>query len=215
LPGVVWAFEKTGVQPLLRAYRQLVRALSVDALVLVDGGIDLILRGDESSLGTPSEDLCSLAAARRLDGVFSAIACVGFGAELRDGVCHEQALARIAELTARGGILGAASIAGCEAARGAYVGALQHAFAHQARVRTSHIHTVVHRALAGEFGQVAPEVWLSPLMPLVWFFDLATVADTHLFLGELERTESIGEVAPIIEACRRSCTIRPRSDIPI
>src|SRR5262245_1872586 len=50
---VVWSFDKTGVRPLARAYRALVERLAIDAIVLVDGGIDAMLRGDETSLGTP------------------------------------------------------------------------------------------------------------------------------------------------------------------
>src|SRR5262245_38583406 len=48
---IVWSFEKTGVVPLARAYRALVERLSLDAIILVDGGIDAVLRGDETSLG--------------------------------------------------------------------------------------------------------------------------------------------------------------------
>src|SRR5258708_37571114 len=73
---VVWSFDKTGVRPLARAYRALVERLAIDAIVLVDGGIDAVLRGDETSLGTPSEDLASLAAAPRPGGP-GAPACVG------------------------------------------------------------------------------------------------------------------------------------------
>ena len=58
----IWGFDKTGVRPLARAYQHLVEHLKLDAIVLLDGGIDAILRGDESSIGTPAEDLTSLAA---------------------------------------------------------------------------------------------------------------------------------------------------------
>src|SRR5262249_31772065 len=58
----IWAFDKTGVRALACAYQHLVDELKIDAIVLIDGGIDAILRGDESSLGTPAEDLTSVAA---------------------------------------------------------------------------------------------------------------------------------------------------------
>src|SRR4051812_3996197 len=73
--AIVWSFDKTGVRPLAAAYRALVERLAIDAIVLVDGGIDAVLRGDETSLGTPSEDLASLAAVTSL-GIPTAIACV-------------------------------------------------------------------------------------------------------------------------------------------
>src|SRR6185295_4520436 len=62
----IWSFDKTGVRPLARAYRALVERLAIDAIILIDGGVDAVLRGDETSLGTPSEDLVSLAAATSL-----------------------------------------------------------------------------------------------------------------------------------------------------
>jgi hypothetical protein len=93
----VWGFDKTGVRPLRRAYQRLVEKLGIDALVLIDGGIDALLRGDESELGTPEEDNTSLAAVRPLAVPRKLLACLGLGAELRDGICHEQAFARMSD----------------------------------------------------------------------------------------------------------------------
>jgi hypothetical protein len=62
LPATVYAFPRTGVRPLRSAYRQLVKRLDLDAIVLVDGGTDILMRGDEAALGTPVEDATSLAA---------------------------------------------------------------------------------------------------------------------------------------------------------
>ena len=48
LPSTVYAFPRLGVQPLRAAYRALVDHLGVDAVVLVDGGTDILMRGDET-----------------------------------------------------------------------------------------------------------------------------------------------------------------------
>src|SRR5438876_3760274 len=50
----VWCFENAGAAQLRRAYETLVERLRPDSIILVDGGVDAILRGDETSLGTPS-----------------------------------------------------------------------------------------------------------------------------------------------------------------
>jgi Protein of unknown function (DUF1152) len=68
-PPTVYAFEKVGVRPLRDAYGHLVRELGVGAVLLLDGGTDILLRGDEAGLGTPEEDILSLAAVARLAGV--------------------------------------------------------------------------------------------------------------------------------------------------
>jgi hypothetical protein len=211
----VWAFDKTGAGPLERAYRRLVAEEQIDAVVLVDGGIDALLAGDESSLGTPAEDLCSLAAVARLELAASALACVALGAELRDGICHEQALRRMAELQRHGGFLGACALARASRAGGLYRDAVDFVLAHQAAVRRSHVHRVLRAALDGEYGADGPHIWISPLMCIYWFFSLATVARTHRFLDALAGTETIWDVVARIEAEREELAIRERSVIPI
>ena len=84
----VYAFEKLGVAPIREGYAYLVRALGLDAIVLVDGGTDILLRGDEVGLGTPSEDMASLAAVAAMDVPTRVVACVGFGVDTYHGVCH-------------------------------------------------------------------------------------------------------------------------------
>jgi hypothetical protein len=211
---VVWGFDKTGVRPLARAYRALVERLAIDAIVLVDGGIDAVLRGDETSLGTPSEDLASLAAATA-QSVPVALACVGMTAELRDGIAHAQVLERFSELARAGAYFGATALIAGTPACDAYARALDHVLAGQRDQKRSHVHRVITRAVAGEFGAVAPHVWLSPLASLYWLFDAQAVARTHLFLDELRATDTIWEVAARVEAARKVLAVRERSTIPI
>jgi len=213
-PRSVWAFDKTGVRPLARAYAWLIRELAIDLVILVDGGIDAILRGDETSLGTPSEDLASLAAVHAL-GVPARVACLGLGAELRDGIPHEQVFARIAELTRAGGYLGAEAVTAGTPRGDLYRDAVAHVFANQDGLKQSHVHKVVVAAMTGAYGTVAPHVWLSALLNMHWWFDLATVATTHLFLSELAATDSIWEVAARVEGIRKDLAIQPRTAIPI
>src|SRR5512139_3924757 len=58
----IYCFERTGVKPLLASYRTLVEQLSLDTVILVDGGTDSLMRGDEIGLGTPQEDISSIIA---------------------------------------------------------------------------------------------------------------------------------------------------------
>ena len=211
----VHAFAKTGVRPLREAYEALVKRLGLDAIVLVDGGVDALLRGDESSLGTPSEDLASLAAVDDVDVPVKLLACVGLGTELRDGIRHAQVFERIGELARAGGYLGATALLPETAAGRAYHEAVEYVFAHQADHRRSHIHAVVRAASKGETGDHGPHVWLSALSSLYWFFDASVVARTHLFLELLKPTETIFEVVARVEAARKGRAIRDRSDIPL
>jgi hypothetical protein len=211
----VWSFEKTGVRPLERAYRALVDQLSIDAIVLVDGGIDAILRGDETSLGTPAEDLISLAAATAVPDIPIALACVGLSAELRDGIAHAQVFERISELARASAYLGASALVPGTTACDAYLRAVEYVFSGQMHQKRSHVHSVITRSLDGHFGATAPYVWLSPLASMYWYFDAREVARTHVFLDSLRATETVWDVVARIEAARGTLKIRDRSPIPL
>jgi hypothetical protein len=211
----VWAFEKTGVRPLLAAYRLLARQLAIDAVVLVDGGIDSLLRGDEASLGTPAEDLTSLAAVEQLDVGTKVLACFALGAEVRDGICHAQVFERIGELTRLGGFLGASALVGEQRCGALYREAVKFAFANQEGQRQSHINKVVCAAMEGQAGAQGQHIWLSPLLSLFWFFEVGVVAGSNLLVAHVRDTESIWDVTARIEGIRKGLTIRDRSPIPI
>ncbi len=213
----VWCFEQCGVKPLRAAYQALVSRLQLDGVVLMDGGIDLILRGDETSIGTPAEDLASLSAVAGVDVEVKIVACVGFGAEIRNRICHAQVFERIAELSALGGYLGCSDLAGAPPHSRQYVECMAFVFDNQSAVKRSHVHAVVLRALAGEFGSNRGEsdVWISPLLSIYWYFDLSTVADSHLFVAELEWTERLLEIVRYVEGLRRQLTVREPSRVPI
>ena len=79
LPSTVYAFPPLGVQPLRAAYQYLIDRHDLDTIVLVDGGTDILMRGDEIGLGTPVEDLTSVGAVAGLDLAVKLVTCLGFG----------------------------------------------------------------------------------------------------------------------------------------
>src|ERR1700722_12408298 len=95
----IYCFERVGCKPLLEGYRAVVNPLQADAVVLIDGGTDSLMRGDEAGLGTPEEDIASIAAVDELDVKNKFLVCLGFGVDSFHGVCHAHALEAVAELT--------------------------------------------------------------------------------------------------------------------
>ncbi|MBN2006949.1 MAG: DUF1152 domain-containing protein [Anaerolineae bacterium] len=78
----IWCFQKTGAAPLLKNYEMLVEHLGIDGILLIDGGVDSLVRGDESDTGTLIEDAISLFAVNELTRVRTRIVgCTAFGAE--------------------------------------------------------------------------------------------------------------------------------------
>lgn len=136
-------------------------------------------------------------------------------AELRERISHAQFLRRVAELTREGGFLGSYSLDLATEAGRSYHDAVRFVFSKQTGVRQSHIHKSVCTALAGGFGHIGPSVWLSPLLTFLWFFDLATLARTNLFVGAIERTETAFEVVALIEGLRKNLPIPDHEVIPL
>ena len=219
-PPEVYAFEKVGVRPLRDAYAHLVRELGIGAVVLVDGGTDILMRGDEAGLGTPEEDMTSLAAVSKLSGVEAFVASIGFGIDTYHGVCHAHVLENIAALKRDGGYLGAFSVTAAMPEGRAYVSAVSHA-QKATTGRPSIVNGSIAAAMEGQFGDVRftsrtadSELFINPLMAIYFGFELPAVARRSLYLEQLEGTETIFDVSARIEAFRDTITVRPRRHIP-
>lgn len=208
LDARVFAFEKAGVVQLREAYAQLIEELELDALVLVDGGTDILMRGDEHGLGTPVEDMTSLAAAADLELPRKSVCCIGFGIDAFHGVRHTQFLENVAALSKSGGFWGCVSVLpGSDEGR-LYLDAVNHAAGETQR--RSIVHGSVADAVEGAYGDVHryPErtkgstLWINPLMAMYWTFNLDAVASANLYLGDLAKTASVWDVQLAIEAAR-------------
>lgn len=103
----IYCFSPAGVQAVLEHYRALASRFDLDALVLVDGGTDSLLRGDEPGLGSPGEDMASLGAAHCLELPVRLLMCLGFGIDSHHHVCHHYVLEAAADLTDSEDFLGA------------------------------------------------------------------------------------------------------------
>lgn len=218
----IFCLDKTGFVPLAAGYRALAGELGLDAVVLVDGGTDLLMRGDEAGLGTPQEDITSLAAVDALDVPEKLAVCVGFGIDRFHGVCHAQFLRNVAALSKLGGYLGAwALLPGMPEVDG-MCAAIRHACARTPE-RPSIVGLSLVCAVEGEYGDVhasertrGSRLWINPLMSLCWGFDLSRVARRCLYLDAVKRTETVWDVNLAIEAFRCSHpAIAEWEDIPV
>jgi hypothetical protein len=219
-PATVYALEKLGVVPVLEAYRHLTELLRLDAVVLVDGGTDILLRGDEAGLGTPAEDMTSLAAVASLKVATTMVFCVGFGVDSYHGVCHANWLENVAALTADGALLGAQSLLASMPEVRLYLDAVADADAANPS-RQSIVNGSIASAIEGRFGDVqrnkrtaGSTLFINPLMTVLWAFDLQAVARRNLYLDRLGDTKTMWDVQAQIEAFRETVRTRPRQPIP-
>ncbi|GAA2095223.1 DUF1152 domain-containing protein [Actinomadura alba] len=220
LPATVYAFPKVGVRPLRAAYRTLIERLDIDAVVLVDGGTDILMRGDESGLGTPEEDMASLAAVRGLDVPERIVACLGFGVDAYHGISHAHVLENLAALERDGSYLGAFSVSRASREGALYLDAVAHAQANTPD-HPSIVNGSIAAAVRGDFGDVRftvrtrnSELFVNPLMALYFAVTVDGLARRSLYLDRIERTVQMRQISSIIEEFREEVTPRPARPIP-
>ena len=218
----VYCFERTGVKPLLASYQALVEHLSIDTIILVDGGTDSLMRGDEAGLGTPQEDISSIISVNELSVDRKMLACLGFGVDHFHGVCHAHFLEAVAEITRNKGYLGMFSLVDQMQEVQMYKTATEFVFKSMPQ-QTSIVSSSIISAIDGNYGDyhATPrtrnsKLWINPLMPVYWCFQLSAVAERILYREAMKGTDKYADVNGVIKEFRESChTIRPRQDIPV
>ncbi len=217
----IYAFEKVGVRQLREAYRYIVAEHEIDTIILVDGGTDILMRGDESGLGTPAEDMLSLASVHGLDVPRKLVSCLGFGVDAFHGVCHAHFLENVAALSRAGGYLGTHSLHTSMPEVAQFCEAVAYAHARMPDLQ-SIVNGSILSALEGRFGNFqrttrtqSSELFINPLMSMYWHFDLKAVAEHSLYLALLEGTDDIFSIQSRIEAFRKTITPRKARRIPV
>lgn len=220
----VYCFENSGVAPVGEAYRKLVEHLGVDAIVLVDGGTDSLMRGDEVGLGTPNEDIASLLAVSQLETVpTKLLVCLGFGVDTFHGVCHAHFLQAVAELTRQGGFLGGWTLTQEMNEVRLYQEASRYVFEampdHPSIVSSS-----VLSAIEGQFGDYhathrtfGSQLFINPLMTIYWCFEAEKVAGRILYRDAVINTQNYLELSLAIKRYRtaHSRSIKPWVNLPM
>ncbi|WP_395749254.1 DUF1152 domain-containing protein [Prosthecobacter sp.] len=218
----VHALQPGGVRPVRAVYEWLAAALRFDTLILIDGGTDILMRGDECGLGTPQEDIASLAAAHSLPAdIRKFVVCLGLGVDAYHGVCHAHFLENAAALSAIGGHLGTWSLLWEMPEAQKYAAAVE--FVHGCMPRRSSIvNGSIVNAVKGLFGDVhtttrtqGSRLFINPLMSQFWAFDLDSMARKNRYLDRIQTTDTYSELTFRISNYHNQQKLRPWMDIPI
>ena len=210
-----------GVAPLQTAYQKIVERLDIDTLVMVDGGTDSVIFGDEPGLGTIVEDACSMIAAAKLGVERSYLVATAFGVDHFHDVNHHAFLENVSTLIRDGAYLGAFSLTKEMPEGKAFLDLVdymnQRLQTHQSIVTNS-----VACALRGEFGDhhvtrrtKSSELFINPLMGLQWTFDLHGVVSRMQFAADFEFTETMEEIAKRLQLFKLRTHKRIRRGIPL
>jgi len=182
------------------AYRSLVEALNIDTIILIDAGVDSILKGDEEGLGTFGEDLLSILCVKSVSDkiTYKYLYCLGLGTE--GGISEYDFLENLAALTKSGGFLGSCSLIKEMKEVELYFDAL-----YSCIMTNTSINGQIVEAIKGFYGHhITPELkargvtlqdlWIQPFMSIAWFFDLQKVIEYRLFLNDVKDAKSLADL---------------------
>ncbi len=202
----------------MQSYEILQQHLQFDMMVLMDGGVDSLMRGDESSIGTPVEDVMSLAASLQIDTP-SQLICLGLGAET--DLCHLYALETVAHLIKSKAFLGGLMLSPDMPEVQKFTEATEYVFL-EMRGYESVICSSILSAFEGHFGDyhrtrrtIGTELWISPLMLLYMAFDVSKVAANILYFDDLAACETLTQVRTVIGEFRTKTARRKTPSFPL
>jgi len=221
-PDTIYCIDRTGAAPVAAAYKALCERLNPDAILLVDGGTDSLMRGDEPMLGTPQEDIASLAAVSTLNVETKLLACVGFGIDTFHGVCHHYVLEAMADLVQLNAFKGVWSLSHDMPEVKRYHDATDYVFNIQ-RGQRSIVNSSILAAAKGHFGDYhttmrteGSELYINPLMSLYWFFEADAVTRRNLYVDSIRKTQTYTELSLAIEAFRDTLPVtKPWITLPM
>jgi hypothetical protein len=216
------AFSRTiGVADRIKAFRAAIEAYDIDAIVLVDGGTDSLIFGDEPGLGTITEDASSCVAANELGLERAYLACLGFGVDHFHNVSHYAFLENAATMIRDGGFLGTFSLL-----REHPEGAALLDLVDYANERLPQFGSIVCNSIAsavrGEFGNYhatartgGSELFINPLMAQYWCFRLRNVVARMHFAEAVKGTRMMQQVDTQIDKVRLGLKLRKWTSIPL
>lgn len=221
----VYLILREGYKRVIEAYKTLLKAIGpVDAIVLIDGGTDSLMKGDEEGLGTVQEDYTSMLAVHDLPGVkVKLLAALGMGVDRYHGVSDVSSLRAISEIHQMGGFLGAQMLFSGTQPVDLFVEAVQ--YATDKTSTPSIVGTSIRDAMIGHFGNhhsnkrtKGSKLFINPLMTLLVVFDLATTVSRidETFRDEYRKCETGIQVFRATEMVRENMeNIREVEDFPL
>ena len=217
----IFCFENLGVAPLCESYAALNEEIAPDAVVLIDGGTDSLMRGDETGVGTPIEDCASLMAVSVLDLDAKFLVCVGFGIDAFHGVCHAQFLENVAQVSQVGGFLGVSSLLPAMPEVAFYREACEHVFRKMPQ-SPSIVSSSILNAIDGHFGDFhstsrtqSSRLFINPLMAMLWSFRADQVTSRLLYPPNLRHTTTWSQARDVISRFRETIETKPFEALPM
>jgi len=222
-PHFVYAYNARlfSVPMLTDLYSYFIEIHAIDTIIIIDGGTDSLMKGDEYGLGDPVEDCVSMTTAAILmnEGKIkhSLLLSVGFGMDRFNNVSDSESLRAVAELTHMGGFLGSISIEKTSFGFQFYKNCIEYINNGQS-FRSVMSHGIIS-ATEGNFGfQVPPEiekrvrdekgVYLWPLISMIWAFNPQIMMERSLLSSWIKDCETAFECSLRVDEERAKLRIK-------
>jgi len=204
-----YVLGRNGVQMVKKGLNEILESHpSIDTIVVIDGGVDALMQGDEQEAGTILEDFIVIAAANAVDVPNKYLVCVGFGCESEENLNHYRVLENISQLCESGSFLGSCSLTRSMEEFQKYKSLCESTWKDK---RVSHIQGKIISAIEGKFGDVemlgmdaqlvsgqSSGSFLNPFMGLYWFFDLSGVATNNKLISVLSNSSTFTDAMMIL-----------------
>jgi len=222
LPSDIYAFRKVGPKLLIDQYNYIIDKHNIEAIILIDGGTNSMMFGDEPDIGTPVEDICSIISVGNVNVGIKILSCIGFGLDDYNGVDHYYFLRNVATLTKTHNFLGNITLLPQMEETKLYSNLIEYVNK-EMYTTPSIIANSIISATQGEYGDFhatyrtkGNKLWINPLMSLFWNFNLDAVVEkiqyNKGFIGEAERVE---EVHRAIKKYRTKIKKEEKKGIPL
>jgi hypothetical protein len=219
-PIPIYKIGKVGPRPLREAYKKLIDKLEIDMIIMMDGGVDSLMIGNEVRKGTVAEEYVNFAALSEID-IKKVLMSFGFGCEQEEQISHGRVLENMAKLFEQNKVLGACALTRDEADFANYNCSYQYVVDHFPDHKKSHIHPRIIRSIQGDFGwnefgektimKSNKPVFLSPLMAIMWFFDGDAVIRNNLLVPAMKDYDTFYDALGLVQS---AANVRDHQPIP-
>jgi len=224
----IHTIDNEGYAVVANAYQYLADSLHLDAILLVDGGSDSLMAGDEENLATIEEDHTSIIAVHDVcrDMKLRSLVVLGLGVDRHHGCSDAASMRAVAELTKAGGLLGMQMLQPDMIPVQHYKEAVNYANAH---CRDGHngVGAFTVASIEGRYGnyhsnQDTPNssLYINPMMGMMWFFEIAHVQERWLtglrktFRATRSRSDVVTAVKSFRAKLKERSAIRKVEEFP-
>lgn len=196
--------HNTGIKNLTEAYNTVINLENLDTVILMDGGTDSLMTGQEDGLGTPFEDVSSIVAVFNSNVKNKFLYCLGYNVDKFHGVSDHDFLKNTADLIKNNYFIGAYMLNKKDESTQKYIDIFM-----KCDPEKSIVNSHIVAAIQGHFGNYCPdwlnerlanqELYIHPLMALYWIYELDGIYKNLKYdVDKLKESNNIDEIDKLL-----------------